>query len=56
LRRDLPNVKNREDLEAAALQHSMNPGRVLAALDEGAESDERPKPAAETGKDPSGSK
>ena len=34
LRRDLPNVKNREDPMAAALQQSMNPGLVLAALDE----------------------
>ena len=45
LRRDLPNVKNREDPEAAALQHSMNPGRVLAALDEGAESEPKKDPA-----------
>jgi uncharacterized membrane protein len=35
LRRDLPNVKNRHDPEAAALQHSMGPNLVLAALDEG---------------------
>lgn len=42
LRRDLPNVKNRHDPEAAALQHAMNPGLVLAALDEGGE------PATET--------
>jgi len=34
LRRDLPNVKNRDDPEAVALQQSMNPGLVLAALDE----------------------
>ncbi|MDT8992628.1 DUF1003 domain-containing protein [Curvibacter sp. APW13] len=34
LRRDLPNVKNRHDPEAAVLQQSMNPGLVLAALDE----------------------
>lgn len=34
LRRDLPNVKNRHDPEAASLQHSMNPELVLAALDE----------------------
>ena len=42
LRRDLPSVKNRDDPEAAALQHSMNPVRVLAALDEPTESEERP--------------
>ncbi len=35
LRRDLPNVRNRQDPQAAALQQSMNPDRVLAALDEG---------------------
>ena len=35
LRRDLPNVRNRHDPEAAALQQSMNPDQVLAALDEG---------------------
>jgi uncharacterized membrane protein len=34
LRRDLPNVKNRPDPQAAALQQSMNPELVLAALDE----------------------
>jgi uncharacterized membrane protein len=34
LRRDLPNVKNRHDSEAVALQQSMNPDLVLAALDE----------------------
>lgn len=34
LRRDLPNVRNRHDPEAAAMQQSMNPDRVLAALDE----------------------
>ena len=32
LRRDLPNVKNRHDPEAVALQQSMNPELVLAAL------------------------
>ena len=37
LRRDLPNVKNREDPMADALQQSMNPGLVLAALDENVE-------------------
>jgi len=34
LRRDLPNVKDSHDPEAAAMQQSMNPDRVLAALDE----------------------
>jgi uncharacterized membrane protein len=34
LRRDLPNVRNRHDPEATAMQQSMNPDRVLAALDE----------------------
>jgi uncharacterized membrane protein len=40
LRRDLPNVKNRLDTEAVALQQSMNPDLVLAALDERATLDE----------------
>ena len=48
LRRDLPNVKNRHDPEAAALQQSMNPDLVLAALDERKEPDERSKAAEET--------
>ena len=47
LRRDLPNVKDRHDPEAAVLQQSMNPGSVLAALDERSESDERTKSAEE---------
>ena len=47
LRRDLPNVKNRHDPEAAALQQSMNPGLVLAALDERSDPDERLKLAGE---------
>jgi uncharacterized membrane protein len=47
LRRDLPNVKNRHDPEAAVLQQSMNPDQVLAALDERSEPDERLKPAGE---------
>lgn len=45
LRRDLPNVKNRHDPEAAALQHSMNPELVLAALDQRAELEAAAKPA-----------
>jgi uncharacterized membrane protein len=47
LRRDLPNVRNRPDPEAAALQQSMNPDLVIAALDERSEADEQLKPAAE---------
>ena len=39
LRRDLPNVKNRHDTEAAVLKQSMNPDLVLAALDERSESE-----------------
>jgi uncharacterized membrane protein len=34
LRRDMPNVRDRHDPEATALQKSVNPDRVLAALDE----------------------
>jgi uncharacterized membrane protein len=41
LRRDLPNVKNRHDPNATALQQSVNPDLVLAALDEGREPDGR---------------
>ncbi len=42
LRRDLPNVKNRHDSEAAALKRSMSPDRVLAALDERIEPEPQP--------------
>jgi len=41
LRRDLPNVRDRHDPEAAALQQSMNPDLVLAALDERSEPDKK---------------
>jgi len=51
LRRDLPNVKNRHDPEAAALQQSMNPELVLAALDERSEPEERLEPAGEAKED-----
>ncbi len=34
LRRDAPDIPNRHDAHAAALQQAMNPGRVLATLDE----------------------
>jgi len=51
LRRDLPNVKDRHDPEAAALQQSMNPDRVLAALDERSEPE---KPLAPAGEDAEG--
>ena len=44
LRRDLPNVKDRHDPAAAALQQSMNPDLVLAALDERGDPDEPSKP------------
>ena len=47
LRRDLPNVKNRHDPEAAAMQQSMNPDEVLAALDERSEPEARLNIAAE---------
>lgn len=45
LRRDLPNVRDRHDPQAAALQQSMNPELVLAALDERSESTGQMKPA-----------
>jgi uncharacterized membrane protein len=50
LRRDLPNVKNRHDSAAVALQQSMNPDLVLAALDERRESQEQPKPVEKSTK------
>ncbi len=39
LRRDLPNVKNRHDPDAAVLKKSMNPDLVIAALDERGDAD-----------------
>jgi uncharacterized membrane protein len=54
LRRDLPNVSNRHDPEAAALQQSMNPDLVLAALDERSEPDERLRPVEEAREDAGG--
>jgi len=47
LRRDLPNVRNRHDPAAVALQQSMNPELVLAALDERSEPDQAAIPARE---------
>ncbi len=49
LRRDLPNVRNRHDPEAAVLQQSMNPDLVLAALDERAEPDKQPEAEVKEG-------
>ena len=54
LRRDLPNVSNRHDPEAAALQQSMSPDRVLAALDERSEPGERLKPVGKAKEDADG--
>ncbi|MDD2581684.1 MAG: DUF1003 domain-containing protein [Desulfuromonadaceae bacterium] len=51
LRRDLPNVRDRHDPEAAALQKSMNPELVLAALDERSESAGQMKPADKINED-----
>lgn len=51
LRRDLPNVENRHDPEAVALQRSMNPERVLAALDERAAPVDAAKPAGSVAAD-----
>jgi uncharacterized membrane protein len=51
LRRDLPNVKNRHDPEAAALKQSMNPELVLAALDERSELEEQLEPTGEAAKE-----
>jgi uncharacterized membrane protein len=54
LRRDLPNVSNRHDPEAAALQQSMNPDLVLAALDERGKPDERLKSVGKAKEDAGG--
>lgn len=51
LRRDLPNVRNRHDSDAVALQQSMNPDLVLAALDERGEPEGQVKPAVKVAKD-----
>jgi uncharacterized membrane protein len=42
LRRDLPNVKKRHNPGAESLQQSMNPSKVLVALDEHIDTPERP--------------
>jgi uncharacterized membrane protein len=55
LRRDLPNVKNRHDPEAVALQQSMDADAVLAALDERSDTEERTKVATDA-KDAAGGK
>jgi uncharacterized membrane protein len=54
LRRDLPNVRDRHDAQAVALQRSMNPGQVRAALDERSEPNGQSKPAAEAKEDAGG--
>jgi uncharacterized membrane protein len=54
LRRDLPNVKDRHDSDAAALKHSMNPDLVLAALDERGASKEQTKLPDKVSTNPSG--
>jgi len=54
LRRDLPNVRDRHDSDAAALRQAMNPDMVLAALDERGEPDDKLKPAGEATEDAGG--
>lgn len=44
LRRDLPDVRNRHDSDAAAMKQAMNPDLVLAALDERRVPESQPKP------------
>ncbi|MBI5442314.1 MAG: hypothetical protein HY900_14015 [Deltaproteobacteria bacterium] len=56
LRRDLPDVINRHDPDAAVLQQSMNPDQVLAALDERAAHPQRVKLGGEDKNDPPGDK
>ena len=45
LRRDLPNVKDREDNHASALTHAMNPNSVTATLEEIGQQEIRIHPA-----------
>jgi uncharacterized membrane protein len=52
LRRDLPNVKDRHDSQAVALQQSMNPELVLAALDERNAPDNRLKVSGAADEEP----
>lgn len=47
----MPNVRNHNDPKAAALQQSMNPDIVLAALDECSEPNEQLKSLGETKQD-----
>jgi uncharacterized membrane protein len=47
LRRDAPDIPDRQDTQAAALQKAMNPDRVLAALDELGPLGEAPTPTLE---------
>ena len=42
LRRDLPNVRDRDDQHAATLKQAMNPELVVAALEEKSAHDRRP--------------
>jgi len=50
----LPNVRDRQDSEAVAMQQSMNPDLVLAALDERSEPDGRMEATEEAAEDASG--
>ena len=54
LRRDLPNVRDRHDSDAAVLRQAMSRDLVLAALDERSELDEKLKPAGEAKADTAG--
>ncbi len=54
LRRDLPNVRDRHDSDAAALRQAMSPDLVLAALDERSELEEKLKPGGEVKEDTGG--
>lgn len=56
LRRDMPNVRNRHDSDAVALQQSMNPDLVLAALDERREPEDQSKAAGKAAKNADGDK
>jgi uncharacterized membrane protein len=56
LRRDLPDVRDRHDSDAVAMQRAMNPDLVLAALDERSVPENQPKPPGKIARNDGGVK
>ena len=54
LRRDLPDVRDRHDSDAVAMQQAMNPDLVLAALDERSVPENQPKPSGKIARNAGG--